>query len=655
MGEVVYKEIRGTSAEFQIMLDDNNRIISLKNSFDRYKMNWAAGSKTWGTIKSNKDLSVTVSRSFTDSGSLLEEYCFRNDTEFDIFTLNEDVGIYVTFPDYYTDAAACMSGCCNTHLWCSGAGSYIMALRMGGEGPHLGMILKEGGLNGYAVERIETTDGPLEELSNHRGDFILCLENFCLRPGESYTLAWELFWFQEKSAFEKRLHSTADFISIEAPGFLLIEGEALTFTVKIGGCPENASSLQIKRDGKQVPFKWNEGAAVVEEAACTAGEYSYEILWKGKASYANFLVQPRLSGLVRDRCRFIAQRQQHSHKGSCLDGAYLIYDNREHCQYYSHLNDHNGGRERVGMGVLLAHYLQHHYDPIVEKSLDIYTDYVLRELFDEKTGEVFNDAGRCRDYIRLYNYPWAARFFLELYLLKKDLAFLERYYKCINAFYRGGGTHYYAIGIPMEESIRVFRAARRGEQARRLLDLYKAHGDFMLECGKNYPPHEVNYEQSIVAPAAIYMCELYALTKEEKYRTGAVIQLEILDLFQGSQPDYHMNEAAIRHWDGFWFGKRRMLGDTFPHYWSALSGYAFCNASKMLGLPQYEDSTYQTKIQKTLRAPLSLYRENGTASCAMVYPLSVNGKSAHFYDEWANDQDWGMYYFLKKANAMQDS
>lgn len=647
MRKAIYEQITGTSEDFLVKLDENNQIVSLSNVHDRHKMNWVKGGKTWGTIKSNKDLTVTVSRSFTDSGTLMEEYCFRNDTEFDIFTLKEDVGIYATFSDYYTDAATCMSQCCNTHLWCGGAGSYIMALRMGGEAPHLGMILREGGLQGYAVERLETTEGPLEELSNHRGDFILCLENFCLRPGERYTLAWELFWFQDKASFEKKLHNTKDFVSIESAGFLLFKGETLKFTVEIGGGAEDASSLQIKRNEERVPFKWNSGAAVVEETARMTGEYSYEIRWKGKASYASFLVQPELSALASDRCCFIAERQQHSHEGSCLDGAYLIYDNREHCRYYSHLNDHNGGRERVGMGVLLAHYLQHHAHPFLQKSLDKYTDYVLRELFDEKTGEVFNDASRCRDYIRLYNYPWIARFFLELYLLQNDTAFLDRYYKCMKAFYQGGGTHYYAIGIPMEESICTFRTAGREEQACELLTLYRSHGDFMLKCGLNYPPHEVKYEQSIVAPAAIYLCELYALTKEEKYRDGAAAQLEILDLFQGSQPDYHLNEAAIRHWDGYWFGKRKCLGDTFPHYWSALSGLAYYNAWKMLDLPQYKTRAYRTKIQKTLRAPISLYRKNGAASCAMVYPLSVNGNKAHFYDEWANDQDWGLYYFMK--------
>ncbi|MEZ3487682.1 MAG: hypothetical protein K1W22_14165 [Lachnospiraceae bacterium] len=47
------------------------------------------------------------------------------------------------------------------------------------------------------------------------------------------------------------------------------------------------------------------------------------------------------------------------------------------------------------------------------------------------------------------------------------------------------------------------------------------------------------------------------------------------------------------------------------------------------------------------RGVLGLFREDGSASCAMVYPMSVNGKEASFYDPWANDQDWGLYFNLK--------
>ncbi|MDO4285836.1 MAG: hypothetical protein Q4C60_10955, partial [Eubacteriales bacterium] len=78
------------------------------------------------------------------------------------------------------------------------------------------------------------------------------------------------------------------------------------------------------------------------------------------------------------------------------------------------------------------------------------------------------------------------------------------------------------------------------------------------------------------------------------------------------------------------------------HYWSALTGCAYLNTKDVVG-----DDCYEKRADNVLRGVLSLFFEDGGASCAMVYPMSVNGKKAHFYDPWANDQDWGLYFALK--------
>ena len=35
----------------------------------------------------------------------------------------------------------------------------------------------------------------------------------------------------------------------------------------------------------------------------------------------------------------------------------------------------------------------------------------------------------------------------------------------------------------------------------------------------------------------------------------------------------------------------------------------------------------------------------------MVYPDMVNGKKGHYYDPWANDQDWALYFALRYEEA----
>ena len=42
-----------------------------------------------------------------------------------------------------------------------------------------------------------------------------------------------------------------------------------------------------------------------------------------------------------------------------------------------------------------------------------------------------------------------------------------------------------------------------------------------------------------------------------------------------------------------------------------------------------------------------LKREDGSASCAYVYPKSVNGVSGELFDAYANDQDFALCFIIK--------
>ena len=139
---------------------------------------------------------------------------------------------------------------------------------------------------------------------------------------------------------------------------------------------------------------------------------------------------------------------------------------------------------------------------------------------------------------------------------------------------------------------------------------------------------------------------MYALTGDNAYLRAAERQIAVLDLFNGIQPDYHLYEVAIRHWDGYWFGKKRYYGDTFPHYWSVLTGNVFELYGKFTG-----QSGYLKRAEDARRAILPTFFSDGRASCAYVYPYSVNDQRGEFYDPYANDQDWGLYFYLKNREA----
>ena len=161
---------------------------------DKYKMNWVEGSTEWGTVKCAVPLDVEV-RTEKNGDTVKEKYIFTNNTEKDIFTQITDIGIYTPFNDDYTTAAECMTNKCHTHIWCGGETAYVMAIRMGGEAPHLGLVLNSGSIGGYSIER------DLKRISNDRGDFLLHPSPFSLTPGESYTVSWTLFFHNGKEDF----------------------------------------------------------------------------------------------------------------------------------------------------------------------------------------------------------------------------------------------------------------------------------------------------------------------------------------------------------------------------------------------------------------------------------------------------------------------
>lgn len=626
---------------FQITEDTDHALSGMVNRQDEYQMNWVAEGRRWGKIHLPEGIIGIVTREFTEAGNLREKYSFRNATAMDFFLRKNEIGIAVPFPDNYVSADICMTERCHAHIWCGGETTYIYGLRMGGKAPHLGLVLCRGAVNRYSLERNE------EASSNDRGSIILHPEISCLKPGESYIVEWELFWFEDRDAFLRRMNQFVHVIDVRIDRPIRFSQETLNMHISHLGTAKK--EIGVWRNGMPVTYRTKERDGVTWIEVMYSQECPEEEEWQIRigASHttARTLIISPIDKLAESRCDFITGKQQCRNEGSKLLGAFLIYDNEEKKQYYSLNDDHNAGRERVAMGVLLAACLQKRKKPAWEQGLELFTKYVYRELYDDKTGIVYNDAGRNNQWHRLYNYPWMAVFFMERYKLYGKQQDLLETVQIIRSYYEQGGRKFYAIGIPVMESVKLLEKAGAVNQAAELTGLYRQHADLIAETGLSYPAHEVNYEQSIVAPAVMLLLQVYELTGTEKYLQAAEEQMEVLKLFNGRQPDYHLFETAIRHWDGYWFGKRRTLGDTFPHYWSALSGLAFKYYAQITGDRQYLDMA-----EASLRGVLSMIREDGSASCAYVYPTAVNGVPAGYADPWANDQDWGMYFYLKEGS-----
>jgi hypothetical protein len=240
---------------------------------------------------------------------------------------------------------------------------------------------------------------------------------------------------------------------------------------------------------------------------------------------------------------------------------------------------------------------------------------------------------------------WVAMFYFEMYKITGNRQFATDGYETLQAMYWQFGYGFYAIHFPVRLGLQTLKEAGMTAEYEDLKTDFLQTGDIFIKNGLNYPKHEVNYEQSIVAPAVSFLAQLYLETGIQKYLDEAQRQLPVLEAFNGQQPSYHLNGIAIRHWNGYWFGKREMFGDTYPYYWSVLTGEAFHYYALCIG-----DSTCQRRAESIVRNNLCLFSENGKASCAYLYPSKVNGTKAQFYDPYANDQGWALVSYLTVNN-----
>jgi hypothetical protein len=571
------------------------------------------------------DLHVAVTRQLSGD-AFTETYVFSNAGPAPI-PMSDKTGlgtaIVLPFNDHYTSAGDVRDHRAHTHIWAGGSSAWVATLRMGGRGPHLGLVVTQGALTTYSITgRDQITS------SNTRGTFLFHPGVSELKPGESYTLAWTCFWHDGWDDFfaqaEKR---SAQFVGVDAPHLTAFVGESLPITVR-GQKAGNAAF------DTPLPFSPTEPGEKVLQ------------LHYGDGLTTKVVVNavPSLHDIIHARAQFIATRQQVNATGDPLDGAYLVYDNQlETIVRKDWGSDRNEARERIGMGVLLARWLRQtkSADPVVTASLDRYYAFVSDKL---QTPDGYVRDGLTSTRTRLYNWPWVAQLHLEMFRLTGSKDSLDRFATTIKSFYARGGAEFYAIGLPVAEGLAALKATNRLDDHAQLLELFSQHGSNIATNGTNYPTSEVNFEQSIVAPAAILLLELHRATGDMKWLDTGKAQLAILELFNGRQPDHHLREIAIRHWDEYWFGKRRMWGDTQPHYWSTLTALAFANYGRITG-----DTGYAARADTVIRNNLSLFTPDGRGSAAFLYPASVNGEAAHFYDAYANDQDWALVHALQIA------
>lgn len=585
------------------------------------------------------NICIKIARTFKDDG-LMEKYTITN--EGNLATSLHDIGIYTPFNDNYPGAEECINARCNVHVWNGENAAYVYALRMGGKAPHLGLIVTEGSVRNYEIWERSAQKGN----SQYRGIFALNPPDLYLRPNESYTIAWYIFPHKGEQDF-KQIMLEHGGILINSDKYVYQQGDTAHIEIKANFPLKNYTA---KLNGISIPLKKTNDKYVLETQLMQLGEVRLDLLYNnGKKTHADMLVIENEKKLLEKRIKFIRTHQQMNKPDDPRYGAYMIYDNEGDSIYLNDTPncnpvDRDEGAERVGMGVLLAKQYRLTKDETLKESLLKYAKF-LRERLQTKDYVTYSSVDQTNRN-RGYNYMWVAEFYFQMYQATGNKQFAIDGYETLQSMFRQFGYGFYAIGIPVQVGLESLQKAGMEKEYKQLLYDFRKTGDIFIRNGLNYPKFEVNYEQSIVAPAVQFLAQLYLVTKEPKYLDEIKRQLPVVEAFNGFQPSFHLNEVAIRHWDGYWFGKREMFGDTFPHYWSTVTAavyhyYALCTGNK----------SYQKRAENIVRNNLCLFFEDGKASCAYLYPYRINGVKGQFYDPYANDQDWALvYYLLVNAN-----
>lgn len=581
------------------------------------------------------DIRIDVKRRMAGD-DLLEEYTFLN-RGMKMVTLS-DAGIYTPFNDNYPEAGICVSARTNTHIWTGENGAYVNATHMGGKAPHLGLVMKSGSVKNYEIFGRSLENG----YSNLRGIIALVLSDMKLKPGEKRSISWQLFSHAGGDDFRNKILEKEN-VFVSCDKYVFKKGEKATVTLYSN---RPLSKLYAQKNGVSVPIiQKNAGEWVVETPMEQLGEVRFDFFYDGgKQTHASCLTISGEDELLRKRVDFIIGHQQMNDANDLRDGAYMVYDNETDEIFLNDrpsvsFHDRDEGAERLGMGVLLAKQYLLTHDPHIKASLMRYVKFVRERLQgkDYQTWSTVDHKGRNR----AYNYPWVAILYFQMYKITGDKQYLTDGYQTLQTMFRFFGYGFYAIDIPVQLSLQVLKEAGMKKEYDSLKRDFLKIGDVYVKNGLNYPKHEVNFEQSIVAPSIMFLTQLYLETGIRKYLDEAERQLPVLESFGGPQPSYHLNDIAIRHWDGYWFGKREMWGDIFPHYWSTLTAAAYAYYARCTG-----NVSYQKRAENIVRNNLCLFFEDGKASCAYVYPYKVNGERTGFYDPFANDQDWAWVYYL---------
>ena len=292
-------------------------------SKDPKQMNWLREEFPYAEVKCPPEFSAEVQNE-KDGDVLTTKIVVSYNGAHPYFTNAGSIGVSFPLQDRYTGSVTCRDYRCHAHVFCGENTSYIMALRMGGAAPHLGMVLTKGSLSAYSIER------DLKLQSNDRGCFWLHPSAQEFAPGDTMKLEWKVFPHRGREDFREKLRAFPRVILVDAEQYVIYPGETSKVTIEPTFPAEkvtiNGASLEKTENGVYEYLFENE----------KTGEYVLSICADEVKTTCRLLVQERPETLAAKRCAFIVDHQQYHGKIKELQGAYLPID---YVRGYEHVLD----------------------------------------------------------------------------------------------------------------------------------------------------------------------------------------------------------------------------------------------------------------------------------------------------------------------------
>lgn len=517
------------------------------------------------------------------------------------------------------------------HVWCGGETAWLYACHTHGVGPVLNMNLLKGSVGSYSLLCDATTAATG---AHSRGVPVLHASRRTLAPGECIELVFRL------EAAQKR----PDRDLFDFPGAVVVNAQPCSVWM-----------------GESVDVQVQSAIGVTNHVVTldAPGEQVIPVEAAGRQTFVRVNALRPLREILEMRARYIVEKQQCSKAGDQLDGAYIIYDRATEKQVCaSGENDHNAARERLGMGCVVAQAARLTDNAVLHTSLERHRAFVLREIFDTETGEVFNGVGRSNAHERRYNYPWMAAYWIEWHKLTGGTVYLDYAVRIVDRYYDVlNGAAQESHGTFLPELANLLEKIGKTEDANRMRGHLVGQAENILSRAGRSVSGEVALTGAMPAMRITFLAQAYLQTGERKYLDAALSDVPQMQAYLARQPDYRSSMQNPRWWDGFWFGKSRLYGDTMPQWCGAAVGEAFYWLARADG--REED---RLNARENLMGQLCAFFVDGSASCAgyafvtatftresgaynaFMRPGTYSG---NYWDDWANDQDWSLYYAVK--------